>query len=114
MGTACWPYREPGLAGSQEGWSCCWDTGAQPFLVPARGQQQPSHQGQGGHANPTDSGFLCSRKSPAELMPRTCKGGAHYRCNVAGAGRRKPGGVLSFPFALMPWMLWITLWQRHA
>ena len=44
MGTVCWPYREPELAGGQQGWSCCWDTGVPPLVVPAQGQRKPSHQ----------------------------------------------------------------------
>ena len=37
MGTVCWPYREPELAGGQQGWSCCWDTGVPPSHSPCLG-----------------------------------------------------------------------------
>ena len=39
------PYRDPGLAGGQQDWSCCcccWDTA----VFPARGQREASRQGQ--------------------------------------------------------------------
>jgi len=37
LGTVCWPCREPGLAGGQEGWSCCWDTRVRPSKSPCSG-----------------------------------------------------------------------------
>jgi len=46
-------------------------------------------------ANPTDSGSLCSQKSPA-LDKSPSKGGAHYHGHVTGSVQRKPGGVLGF------------------
>lgn len=110
MGTARWLDREPGLAGGQEHWSCCWDTGVPPSDNPCSGTAGThSHQGERGHASPADSGSFCSFKSPADAMDKShSKGGAHYHSNVTAVTvPRKPGSAFSFPFLLELWMLWI-------
>jgi len=80
LGRVCWSCSEPGLAGGQEGWSCCWDTECSPGTVPAQGEQEPSHQGQRGHVSPIHSGRLCSHECPADAMEKSpSKRGAPHR-----------------------------------
>ena len=45
MGTVCWPYREPGLAGGQKAGAAAGTLECRPRIVPAWGQQEPSPQG---------------------------------------------------------------------
>lgn len=102
VGRACWPYGAAGLAGGQEGWSCRWHAGAQPFVVPARGQQRPSRQGQRGRrASPADSGALCSHKAPADgADKRPSPGGRSslpLRCCWCWAGKARRCSQLAFP-----------------
>lgn len=116
MGTISWPYRKPGLAGGQEGWSCCWDTSD------ALGSSLLGHS-----RNPLTRD---SKAMPASLIlhpfartslppvPRTrvpARGELNYRHRVAAVERREqPLGALRIPSWLELWMLWILLWQRLA
>ena len=87
--------------------------GATLVVGPAQEQQQPSHPGQRGRANLTDSGSLCSHKPSADPTDQSpSKGGAHYQHHVAAVERRRQAGAVSIPSRLQVWMLRILLlWQ---
>lgn len=87
MGTACWLYRETGLAGSQEGWSCRWDTGAAFTSSPLGDSRNPLTRDS--EATPAPLVLDAFAHSSPLLMPQTTapgKGGAHYHGKVSDGG----------------------------